>query len=769
MEEEIKISELDDALLPLGDTDKFIVVQGGTTKKVSKDGLIETTSVIDEANTADAVNGKAVNDFVDKEVSDKFTLFSQENSIYKSNKLYNYLFDSEKYSISLNNAPTPTENTIDTNGFYFSKIKQLNFNVGAVSSNYLVDKILPIDYNNFAVSFWFAKRVDDGVENNNSAIEVYLRYRAGFNDAVIKSIFVTFKPSTHASTITANGFYEDDQTDYTLRCNGVIEYDGQKFYNMTVFSKYTPTVDVDYIEFRFGEEYILAQNKDNEFKFTGFEYFDYLPKFTTKTVNDFYNGEIREFSVEKQTLRFVDSENNYRNTYELDNLCKDLWDGCGIFRDFQNGSTYQYSNGQLNFLSGITNSAIDSPKFNIGYKLENSGAELPKYVNSSIRNELFIFDSFEATSPYNFINGTFGFWINRAELNGNDLYFNKTVLRTIIRYKDLTIEGFKETYTTSPYEVVAEVVMVDGDYTYIKINNSGYFSLSIGGSNSITSLTIYNPTIIESEIIDPYYIYKSTSEKNNSKHRGKWLMNFGDSQQNDRAIVTKLSKELGLNIMTASLGGHRMKYSATHWMFKKDYRKLVLDIDYIDYYFMMVSSNDFEGGGDASESAVQSVIDNYYSYGDNASQEASKDALFNALTETERDNIFGFKQCYSAYLKELQTTYPNAKFLLSSIPISQYGSTEYDVDGITTIYKSTTDADAQRIIGDTKFPLIKADIIELTNKHNTNFIDLFRESGFTYENFPSKVEGADSVHWKYDVKVPFAYPVWAELDKMNIY
>lgn len=693
------------------------------------------------------------------------TVISQ--NAYNSNILHEFLFNSEKYNIYLNNAPTPTEETIIvTDDFIlpFSKIKKLTFSQGAVNGNYLIEKRIKTT-STFAFSFWFTKRIDDGVEYNNSAIECYLNYNVGVNDSTQKSIFVTFQPSA-ATGLDVNGYYEDDQIDYTLRCNGWADYDGERFYNMTIYSKYVPTVDIDYIELRFGEEYILAQSKDNVFKFTGFEYYDTLPEFTAFTVKDYYKGETPEYSISQLGANLSNSENQYRHTYQLPNKVKDLLDGYGQFIDVEGAAVYPFVNGSIDYLSGVTNTKVESTKFGYGYELGYSG-NLPTYVDSVTPNKLINFNDIDdSIKDYAFKDCSLGFWIDRTELNNNELYFIQSSTRYILEPQDLLVEGFIESQGAVPYTKEVEVVKVDGNYTYVQLNRLEGVSIgiSISNDNAITSLTLYNPTIIESSVIDPYYIYKSKSEQNNSKHRGKWLMNFGDSQQNDRAIVTRLAYELGLNICTASLGGHSMKYLDTNWMYDKAHRKLVMAIDYIDYYFFMVSSNDTDGGGALDETSVQAVIDNYYYHGDDATAEAAKDVLFAAMNQATKESTFAFQQTYSAYLKQLQVAYPEAKFLLASIPISQNNSTE--LDGADTVYKSTTDADAQRVIGDAKFPVIRQDIIELIDKHNCTFVDLFRESGFTYENYPSKVTGTDSVHWNYDVKIPFAYAVWSELDKI---
>jgi hypothetical protein len=696
-------------------------------------------------------------------------------SVLNENEIFEYLGNSNRYDVeNLNASITRTQTLITPDSDFklpFKTIFRNQYVVPAVNSSYFYYTKIKPRYSEFAVSMWFSNAYEDGVEKSATQVAFRFQWIKGINNTLVKYIYKSINTVTIASSVAANGYYEYEDTDYILRCNGKVVWNGKNYWNFQIYVKYIHPSEVDHIKIGFGNDSVFVQNKTTIIDYTGFEILDFNPNYTTSTINEYYNGETPQIDFKSQVIRKFNTDNEYRGTYLLENKCKDLFDQCMQFKDAYGVSRTQYTYGILNVLSGLTLTKSDNDKFGYSYTVDNNGSALPIWVSSTTKNKLIEILS-NGTTVYDeeLLGTSFGFWVNRTELNGADLMFTMPSGGELyVSYKELLVEGLVETrWQSGTYAKDIEVKLVDGDYTYIQINDFTKYNICLKTNpNSITSFTIYNPTIITSSNIDPYYNYRSQSEKNNSSVRGKWLMNFGDSQQNDLAIVRNLAKELGLNVVTSSLGGHRMKYSSTSWMYNKIYRKQVMAIDYVDFYLFMVSSNDSAGGGNVGQSYVDAVLANYYVDGDDAATEASKDALFNALTSGEKDAIFGYKQTYSAYLKQLQTKYPEAKFCLTSIPISQYATTEYDVDGITTIYKSTTNADAQRIIGDAIFPSLRDDVIQLTEKHNTHFCDLFKESGITYENFPSKVEGTDSVHWKSEVKRCFAYTLKRFIEAMN--
>ena len=447
---------------------------------------------------------------------------------------------------------------------------------------------------------------------------------------------------------------------------------------------------------------------------------------------------------------------SYANTYDLPNKAKDLFDGHLILRGAGGvEGSGNVANGTLRLATGFTNTVLSDAKFNSAYKIENGGNPIPPYTGnqSNERNEFLELQENAINGiPNIFEDTTFGFWVDRNELDGNTLVFTESSVVYFIAAEEMLIEGFSNG--------LASVVKVQGQYTYVQCTRYQNFNLCIRDGNAITSFTIYNPTILDGTLIDPDHIYKSKSEQNNSPNRGKWVMLLGDSQQNQGLQIKRLQYETGCNAVFSAIGGFSMKYRASNnWLYDKDVRKLFMSVDYIDYYLFCVSSNDKLATGEPTLSNTNAVLDNYYVWGDDQSTEDAKQVLFDAMDDATKIATFEFSQTYSAYLKQIQTAYPKAKVIICSTPINQNDTTEYDVDGVTTIYKTGKNADDERTLGDTYFPIQREKVIALSNKHNTAFCDLYLSSGITYENFPSKVYGTDSVHWIYSVKDAMGYEI----------
>ena len=285
------------------------------------------------------------------------------------------------------------------------------------------------------------------------------------------------------------------------------------------------------------------------------------------------------------------------------------------------------------------------------------------------------------------------FWIDRSELNGNSLVrvYNSQIVRMNIQTARKGMLGniatntsALNTWTNIPPTV--EIVDVVGDMVCIRAKSLKNYAnrwciWSISG-NDVTSVTIYNPTLINSEVIDPYHRYTSISEKNNSQWRGKKITLIGDSQYNNGVVSYKLAHEFGANVFDVHYGGHRLSIGGNYstntgvsgishsWFYQESYRKLVLDNLNVDAFILTFSSND--GFGDADwngtidENKIALVENNYPTYVDIINKDAtytSKLALFNALSDAQKNNTFSFVGCYCSYIKQileknlLQTTY----------------------------------------------------------------------------------------------------------------
>ncbi len=415
--------------------------------------------------------------------------------------------------------------------------------------------------------------------------------------------------------------------------------------------------------------------------------------------------------------------------------------------------------------------AIDGKpsRFGRGYKFKKDTPFL-QYNAADGYKRIFQFNFANDIVGSSVVKSVVGFWIDRRELKGLPLQFTATNggIWDISQANLLKVGyvAYQRGVGSKGYDQI-EVTGIDGDFTHITIrddksnaNAARLFNPIIeNNSAGVNEITLWNPTLLyEEQYLDLYQIYLSESQHNASPIRGKTITIIGDSQQNDAVIALGISRRLGVNIIHAPMGGHRMKYQNNTslgpyhgWMYHWNARKIVLSYK-ADYYFLMVSSNDSSGGGDLSTVATKRVLDNYPVYGDDEATVTAKLALFNALSESEKLTMFDYKQTYSAYIKQINTTYPEAKVVLATIPISSFQTTNNGE------WIAPNTADTEREARQPIFISIRNDIFELSQKHNVNVCDLFLKSGITWENFPKKVTGIDAVHWTPEAKLLFVNP-----------
>jgi hypothetical protein len=280
---------------------------------------------------------------------------------------------------------------------------------------------------------------------------------------------------------------------------------------------------------------------------------------------------------------------------------------------------------------------------------------------------------------------------------------------------------------------------------------------------------MYNPTLIESvdvnditkSNIDPFYRYKSTAEKNGSRFIGKNILISGDSQWVLDAPGLYIAEELGANIINKSWGSHSIGLDTNsigtegyNWFYSILRKNDILSQQNIDIYWLTWSSNDFAltsiVNSSLTQAATQRVINNYPSYGDDAATSDSKMALFNALTTDQLKEYFAFQQCYSAFLKQLQTLYPKATVILSTLPIT---CSNYITSGN---WSSGKTADGARTDYQQRYLDLRNKIYETSDKHNIPVIDLYKEVELTFENFPVYCRDG-GVHWVPEILRRAAY------------
>lgn len=500
-------------------------------------------------------------------------------------------------------------------------------------------------------------------------------------------------------------------------------------------------------------------------------------EFNTSDVTDFTFGnnsqslfvnKVNESSTELLVSE-VDSitftETRYTHTYGKTNDLLDAIDGSRktiwIFDE-----KFTYQPGHITLHKGVYIETVDHSKFHKGYKIK-SDTHLPSLSGEGVR--LLMIEM-----PYDIVGKStekkvFGFWIDRKELMGETLYINSFKGGLIpLNPTDLATEGY-----TNESNKRVEVLKVDGDYSYVivrafnsQLQEDWYFNLVLRNNpKEIKEITLYNPTILfDTDIIDPYHVYQSESQKINSSVRGKTFLVMGDSQQNDGEIGMGLARKLGINVWNANLGGNRIMAtrSADTWMYKWNARQTLLNNKKIDYFVLMISSNDAVEenipAGDFSPESLQAVYDNYPVLGDDEETINRKIKLYESMSYDDKTKIFRFKQTYMAFIEQIKAFNPEAKIILATIPVSSYGVTESDNEG-NTVYKQGVTPEGQRASKDHMFLNIRSYIYDLAAEYNFTVCDLYNEGGITWENLPTKVKGSDSVHWTSKAKHEFVAPL----------
>lgn len=706
-----------------------------------------------------------------------------QNAFLKNNELYEYMTSDRGTITSLNAGVTATiekipyqqimlpSETIENYPLPFKNMAKFTAVIPAINSQHHI-RTATSRQGNFAVSFWFCRDINDGIENGNANREIRIKWRKGMNDREIKVISGGAVTAVIDPQIEANGYYQDEDADRIFRCNGTFTFGELKFYNYAIETKSAPDV-FDYAEIMIGNFGAFAQNVTATIYYTGTELLDKLPVFTSATIKEHYQGESKLHSLAEQVRLETNSHKlDYTYTYDKHNKIIDLLDGATTFSwVFEGGSRYHL--GQLWQYPGVSLEKIHHSKFGNGYRIyTEDGSLLPVYGDGGDYDKMllrYIRENLGTTDNYRPETMVFGFWIERSSLHGNPLVFTSNSGGTwVLNPDDLATVGFVETRVqtdTEPWWKQTEVLAVEGDFSYIivrsrtDVGGNEFNNIILTENSDLTELVIYNPTVLyDVDIIDPYYTYKSESQRNNSPLRGKTVMIMGDSQQNDNTIGLGIATQSGVNIVHAPLGGHRMKYQDngiapfSGWMYHWDARQRIFSVP-VDYYFFMISSNDVNGGGDSSSEATKAVLDNYPAIGDTEAAIIRKLSLFNSLSDTEKEIIFDYKQTYSAFIKQAAEYNPNAKIILATIPVLSHDATDNGkwMDG--------RNADTERATYNPIFLAIRNDIYELSEKHSANICDLFTKGGITWENFPKKVDKTDSVHWNVKAKKQFINPV----------
>lgn len=448
----------------------------------------------------------------------------------------------------------------------------------------------------------------------------------------------------------------------------------------------------------------------------------------------------------------------------------------------------QLNNGQLHVGVGVDGNKLEKEvflhnKYHKGLKLKNKiGLFLSSKKGSTLASKDLPILSIYTPSDYikNRDSYSLGFWINVKKLNGNGIAF-KDVNGTasFLSNEKLKIVGSKA-YNSDNINNnhIFEISKIEGDYSYLKYNlNNTYvirfYPYKISGK-TVREFEILNLTFLDGKEIqiDPYKYYKSEAEVLKSNKIGKLAVIVGDSQHQDREIHRVISRRTGLNIISQAKGGHSIKYRHLNsekpnmfWFYEKTLnRDVIQQIKGVDYYILPLSTNDGSGGGELSNATIQEVIDNYPFYGDSEDTVIRKLEIFSSMDEAERECIFGYKQTFAAYIMQLYLINPNAKLILTSIPISPGNMTgKADTNGKGQWQEGKTPINVSALVKP-RYDSISDDSQELAYWFSTNWVDLRNEVGLSFDNAVNYT--IDGTHWNKEIKKRIGLVLSQELDKM---
>lgn len=140
-------------------------------------------------------------------------------------------------------------------------------------------------------------------------------------------------------------------------------------------------------------------------------------------------------------------------------------------------------------------------------------------------------------------------------------------------------------------------------------------------------------------------------------------------------------------------------------------------------------------------------------------------AIFNSLNQMEKESIFGYKQTFVSYIRQLISINPKAKILISSIPISPLHMTgELNSDG-HGIRKEGWNASRAEKEGMPKYVSISKDSRDVAKWLNINWVDLKNKVGLTFNN--SHLYCSDGTHWFPEIIKRIGLIISNELIKME--
>lgn len=468
--------------------------------------------------------------------------------------------------------------------------------------------------------------------------------------------------------------------------------------------------------------------------------------------------------------------------YSLDNEMVDVIEGCGVGKQIDQSAFSAWTDKKILFGHSIENlgyametaqQSLDNPFAENSVIVKGfsvtSNSTLPFYASSSKHNNFF---SFKAENIDNNPQYTAQLWFDTNEWNGNGLI--RSIKDSYIIIPPLLEVGMRFNITDSAdgykfreYNVHAEVIAKINNFVCVRFYNIREYGLklsllSISGA-VVDRITLYQPTMVKGDKIeiDPYSRYLSYSQKHHPRLRGKNILLLGDSQYNNSIVFHELIKA-GMNVYDAHYGGHSMGYNegtsvnsiSKSWFYQQNYRDLVMSAENIDIYLLTCSTNDVNNGGELTSATIQQVLDSYPKYND--ADASGKMTLFNSLSLQEKKNIFTYVATYAAYIRQIYEFHPYANVYLCTLPIScsgyMTGAAVPNPDNVSEVvgsWKEGYNADSVREAQMQKFIDKVEQVTELSNWFNATLIDLFRESGLTFDNYIYHC--TDGTHWHKDI------------------
>lgn len=256
-------------------------------------------------------------------------------------------------------------------------------------------------------------------------------------------------------------------------------------------------------------------------------------------------------------------------------------------------------------------------------------------------------------------------------------------------------ENVKDGYVYRDYTLVWNIGNVNVS------NKSGVLRIGNYSADNLVNDSQIGDFILSENPIDLNYTYLDLPKMNKSEWIGKNIMFFCDSQGLG-SILREIANNLGCNVFKNGNGGRSMKWRESentpadqaflyHWSRLEYIKNLHTSGITINAFLYQVSYNDDGGGGEITYPKIQSVEENSPLISDDSTTVTNKLAIFNGLSDQQKENIFGFRQTFVSHIKQLIDLYPDAYFQLCKVMYNPGGGS--NAPGSTTEIQRTATKD----------------------------------------------------------------------------